>query len=207
VDIITDLPDKYSEKLKGVYTLAHTCGYEPDHTQHVSFLADRLFSGLTQLHNLGVEERFWLFCAGILHNIGWVEGNKKKHHKISRDIILSSKLIDFNHRERLIIGSTARYHRKALPDNTHSNLSSLSHKDQQIVYVLSSILRLSTDMAKIPYRKVIDLQVKISDKSIKIFCEVISPYPERKKIIFPKADLLHTVYNRKVQVAWKLDNH
>ncbi len=76
-------------RLPVVLTLAETCGYESAHTWHVTHLALSLFDQLSGLHRLGLEEKFWLEAAAILHDIGWVDG-WRGHHKSSLRIILQT---------------------------------------------------------------------------------------------------------------------
>ncbi|TLN24103.1 HD domain-containing protein, partial [bacterium] len=71
--------------------LAQMMEYEADHTHQVTRLALRLFDETVELHKLGELERFWLQCAGLLHDIGWVEG-WKGHHKTSLRIIQTTQL-------------------------------------------------------------------------------------------------------------------
>ena len=97
--------------------------YWPDmeHCNQVSKLAMQLFDGLIGLHQLGMREKCWLECAAILHDIGLAK-SKEGHHKKSAKLILNETKLPFTSRERRIIASIARYHRKGLPKPSHYNL-------------------------------------------------------------------------------------
>ncbi len=106
-----DLEDEY---LQPAIHLAEYCKYDANHAWQVTKLALQLFDDLFTLHHLSTEKRYLLACAGILHDIGWING-WKNHHKSTLEIILNTKLLPFDSKMRLLIGSIARYHRGALP--------------------------------------------------------------------------------------------
>ncbi len=94
--------------------------YWPDtnHYVQVKKLALMLFDGLVKLHHLGACERCWLECAATLHDIG-LSKSTGGHHKKSAQLILNDTQLQFTSRERRIIANIARYHRKALPKQSH----------------------------------------------------------------------------------------
>ena len=108
----------------------------------MTLLALRLFDELQPLHGLGATERFWLHCAGLLHDIGWIEG-RKGHHKTALRMILTTPDLPFERREREIIGCVARYHRRGLPTLKHEAFAALSAPDQRVVRRLAAILRVA----------------------------------------------------------------
>jgi len=122
--------------------LAERCAYEVEHAQQVSFLALRLFDLLQPLHGMGLRQRTWLHCAGILHDIGWMYG-QRKHHKNSMKLILDADDVLADRRERRIVSSIARYHRRALPRDDHEHYASLQAGDRHTVRMLGGILRLA----------------------------------------------------------------
>lgn len=191
------------EYLQAALKLAQTCDYEADHTLHVTYLALRLFDETQSLHHLGQEERLWLNCAAILHDIGWIEG-RKSHNKVTLRIILTTPLLPFSNKERLIIGSIARYHRKALPTNEHDHFAALVPGDQQIVRILSAFLRLGDGLDQAHAGRVRDLTCKISAKKISLNCAVKTPASDEDLNAINKKDLFEQVFNRKLTVHWKL---
>lgn len=93
------------DELKFVKKLGKNCQYEVKHTKQVTRIALKIFDDLQNLHRLGSTERFYLECAGILHDIGVHTQGAKGHHKASLNIILTTPILQFNNKERLIIGS------------------------------------------------------------------------------------------------------
>lgn len=190
--------------LKAVLQLAKTCDYEAVHSSQATRLALLLFDELEPLHKLGLEQRYWLECAGILHDIGWIEG-WRNHHKTAQRIILTTPLLPFNNRERLIIGSIARYHRKALPNISHDHFAALEPDDRQVVCVLSACLRLADGLDHSHQNRVKDLSCKIKNKKIVVVCDAATQAEEEVLAAQQRSDLLAEVFRRAVVIEWKLE--
>jgi exopolyphosphatase/pppGpp-phosphohydrolase len=190
-------------RLPVVLTLAETCGYESAHTCHVTYLALSFFDQLSGLHRLGLEEKFWLEAASILHDIGWVDG-WRGHHKSSLRIILQTTMLPFTNRERLVVGSIARYHRKALPVEQHDHFNALSFHDRQVVKLLSAMLRVADGLDTTHQGLVKAVEVKVTSRKIDISCKVHLPITEEPKVAIKKADLMELVFNKHVAITWKI---
>ncbi len=196
--------DKHQQAaLKAVVQLAVTCDYEAGHSRQVTLLALLLFDDLQPLHKLGLEQRYWLECAGVLHDIGWVEG-WHNHHKTSQRIILTTPLLPFNNRERLIIGSIARYHAKALPNISHDHFASLEPEDRRMVGVLAACLRLADGLDHSHQNRVKDLRCKIKPKKIIVVCDAISRSEEETAAAKRRSDLMAEVFQRAVVIKWNI---
>ena len=137
-----------SPAMESALALAKECKYEREHTHQVERLALEIFDQLGRLHKLGRAERFLLRCAAILHDIGWLEG-QKGHHKTALRIIMDSPILRFDFPRRRIIGLIARYHRKSLPKEQHTYFRDLDAKDRNIVRKLSGILRVADGLDRI----------------------------------------------------------
>lgn len=196
----------WQEQWQGVLRLAMSRPEEDGHSQQVTRLALRLFDTLQPLHGLGPQERFWLQCAGMLHDIGWVEG-WKAHHKTSLRMILDSPLLAFDRRERLIVGSIARYHRRALPGMQHAHFAELRARDRQKVMLLAALLRVADGLDCTHQGLVEDLGVELLPDQVRIRCRVRAPAEGECLDALDKSDLLGQVLARKVTVemeeAWR----
>jgi exopolyphosphatase/guanosine-5'-triphosphate,3'-diphosphate pyrophosphatase len=190
-------------RLPIVLNLAETCGFEVAHTCQVTRLTLTLFNQLVEMHRLGLSEKFWLEAAAILHDIGWVDG-WRGHHKSSLRIILQTPMLPFTNRERLAIGSIARYHRKALPVEQHDHFNALSFHDRQVVKMLSAILRVADGLDTTHQSLVKDVSVKVTTRKIDITCQVQLPITEEPKMELKKTDLMELVFNKRVAVTWQL---
>lgn len=194
------------ETLGMVLRLAQACEYPRQHTHQITRLALRLFDDLAVWHQLGLTERFWLHCAALLHDIGWIEG-EKAHHKATLNIILNSPILALPQNERLIIGSIARYHRRALPDLKHDHYAALSEPEQKIVCVLAAILRVADGMDAMDLSRVQDLSVRLSSKKITITYQAARRAVEEEARTHEKSDLLRDLTGKKLEIVWKPANH
>ncbi len=194
---------EYENVVQSCVQLARTLEYEAEHTQQVTRLGLLLFDEMASLHQLAEKERYWLQCAGILHDIGWVEG-WKGHHKTSLRIIQTTQLLPLDNKERLIIGSIARYHRKALPDKTHDHFAALEPAEQEKVKVLSALLRVADGLDASHQSRVSNLTVHITKRRILIRCAIKSLTAIEEEISATnKSDLMVKVFHRAVNFRWK----
>jgi exopolyphosphatase/pppGpp-phosphohydrolase len=194
------LPPEQQAVLRTVLSLAQTCEYELEHTNQVTFLAVRLFDELHNLHHLSEPERSWLLYASLLHDIGWIEG-WKSHHKVSLRIILTTPMLPFNNKERLIIGSVARYHRRSLPDLSHDHYAALLPAQRHVVDVLAGCLRLADGLDRSHQQRIIDLHCKVTKKKILIAFVTTQPVVEEIAAAQNKKNLLELALARVIEIA------
>jgi predicted phosphodiesterase len=187
------------DRLQAVLQLARSCEYEEGHTHQVTRLALQLFDELQLVHGLGPRERYWLQCGALLHDIGLIEG-VQGHHKASLRIILDTPLLPFDKRERLMIGSIARYHRAALPQERHSHFAALKPGSRRIVRILAAILRVADGLDYTHQSLVNELSCVLSPKQILVRCAVKGPAEEERQRALQKGDLLEEVLERKLVI-------
>lgn len=202
-----EAPDRIEEnsgdpRIRPVTQLAELCDYEATHTQQVTRLALRLFDELQFLHQMGAKERFWLQAGSLLHDIGWIEGGRS-HQKTSMRIILTTPMLPFSNKERLIIGSIARYHRKSLPKLKHDNYAALTPDERRQTAVLASFLRLANGLDSDHSGLIQDLKCQVTNDEIMITA-LAQQSPEPLLLIAAlKCDLLKKVFNRKIELIWE----
>ncbi|MDQ1317188.1 MAG: Phosphoesterase, partial [Candidatus Poribacteria bacterium] len=191
------------DRLKASFQLAKSCGYEEEHSNQVAKLSLSLFDELQPLHQLGQRERFLLHNSAILHDIGWIEG-QNKHHKTALKIILGDTTLLLNERERLIVGSIARYHRAALPKMKHPHFSSLEPSDRKIVEVLASILRIADGLDRTHQSMVNSVSCEITMDRITIRCDVMRPSEADRQAALDKGQLIQKVFKKKLSIEWQM---
>jgi len=201
-ETIYDVQPEEKERLLSVIHLAETCNYDVDHTHRVTQLSLLLFDDLASVHNLGMRERYWLEYAALLHDIGWIEG-QKGHHKVALRIILTTPMLPFDSKERLIIGSIARYHRRALPNLSHDHFATLSPEEQQIVQILASLLRLADGLDLTLQNRFRELSCKVTKRRIVVTLIVQKVIPKEDLSFNKKGDLFELVFKRKLVLAYK----
>ena len=182
------LPERVKQ-LEQVRRFAVQCRSEVGHAEQVTRLARLMFKRLSRLHQLGREHLFVLTCAGILHDIGWLQG-PKGHNKASMELILQDRTMPLTEWQRKIIALTARYHRRSLPKKKHPVYSHLSCKDQAIVDVLGGILRVADGLDRSHLSVVEDIHVRIGPKRLEFRCKTRGPALPEMVAAQKKADLL-----------------
>ncbi len=191
-----------ADHLQAVLALAEQCHYEREHSHQVTKLALEIFDDLQPLHNLGAESRFFLHCAGLLHDIGWLEG-QKAHHKTALILILNSPILKFSDRARRIVGCVARYHRKALPSKKHKVYATLSRSDRQQVCLLGGILRLADGLDRTHLGIVRRVSADISGGTITFNCQTSGPADIEQQAGLKKSNLLQQVLSRKITLRMR----
>ncbi len=130
------------ETFAACIALGRRYGFEEAHCRQDARLAVRLFDLTADLHGLDDECRGLLYCAGLLHDIGYVEGYWG-HHKTAYRLICKADLPGLTERENRIVANVARYHRGAKPKLKHSGFAALEPDDREVVVVLGALLRLA----------------------------------------------------------------
>jgi putative phosphoesterase len=184
--------------LKAVRRLAKECHYEKQHSEHVTSLALNLFDKLKPLHQMTQADRFLLKCAGLLHDIGWIEG-QKGHHKTAMKIILDSQTLPFTNNQRGIIALIARYHRKALPKDSHPLFSEMSDKDKQKTRILAGVLRIADGLDRTHTCVVKSVKCDVSENGILVKCEASCPSPFEIEAATKKSDLLTQALGKSIR--------
>lgn len=147
---------------------------DPDnaHSRHVSSLALELYDGLLRA-GLGraakePEARETLQAAALMHDVGRSK-SKKSHHKVSSKLIRKlTPPLGWTADELRFAALVARYHRGALPRDTHKQFALLSKTRKQRVLLLGGALRLACACDLQHDRQIRHLRVEPSDSLLKI---------------------------------------
>jgi exopolyphosphatase/guanosine-5'-triphosphate,3'-diphosphate pyrophosphatase len=154
---------------------------EPEHTSHVAHLALRLFDQLKFVHGLGLDERVILQGAAWLHDIGWpVSHGGAAHHKHSARIIREQHWQHLKPLEVELLAQVARYHRRALPDETHAEFRALGPREQKAVRKLAALLRLADALDRSHLQHVRDLKARFRDGILEL--TLLSRQPPAREI-------------------------
>ena len=183
--------------------LARECEYEADHAHQVTGLALRLFDEFGRPAGLEGRWRACLTNAGLLHDIGWIEG-RAGHHKTALRLIRESPHLRWSPRMRLMVGAVARYHRGALPRLDQACFGALAAADRDIVRKLAALLRLADGLDYTHQSLVRDVQGRITPERIELVCLVRAPASDEIERARKKSDLLRRVFNREVDVQCRL---
>lgn len=127
---------------EGAMALGRRFGFDERHAAHVGALAVRLFEDLADLHRLPLSARRVLEAAAVLHDIGNAV-SFHKHHKHTFYLVANADMPGFADRERALVATVARFHRRSTPDRKRADLAHLSPGEMALVRKLSAILRVA----------------------------------------------------------------
>jgi exopolyphosphatase/guanosine-5'-triphosphate,3'-diphosphate pyrophosphatase len=150
--------------------LGRRYGFEEEHCRQDARLAVRLFDLASDLHDLDDRYRDLLYCAGLLHDIGYTEGYWG-HHKTAYRLIVKADLPGLSDRERHIVANVARYHRGARPKERHKGFAALDPEDREVVTVLGALLRLADGLDRSHMDAVRDLDVWLDGDRLVVLVE------------------------------------
>jgi putative phosphoesterase len=197
------IPYSESPALNAAVSLMERLTFEKEHVRQVTRLALILFDRLQSVHGYGEQERFQLQCGALLHDIGLIEG-AEAHHKTALRIILKTPLLPLNSRERLIIGSIARYHRRATPKEKHDHYIALTPEDRERVQMLAGILRV-TDALDYSHESLVqDIQAEIEGGAVHLIFIAKDKEDGEWKQVQRKSDLLQEILEGKLSMEWKV---
>jgi exopolyphosphatase/guanosine-5'-triphosphate,3'-diphosphate pyrophosphatase len=199
MDYGTNLTTHQITSLQSVLQLVQTCQVDDPHTQQVTKLALKIFDSTIDLHHLGYPERFILLCSSLLHDVGWVDG-WKNHHKATLRIILSAPILRLSAKERLLIGSIARYHRGALPLAKHDHYAAINPVDKEKVLMLAGILRLADGLDASHQQRITQLMVETTKKKVILHCSINAELVEELDQLADKACLFIETFKHKVEI-------
>ena len=120
---------------------------EPQHVEHVTDWAIRLFQELQPLHRLDKMDLEFLTAASLLHDTGWSTATEERpHHKESARLIREHSWKNLSKKESAFVALIARYHRKSPPSPLHKRYANLSNKRKGALHFLAGILRVADAM-------------------------------------------------------------
>ena len=151
----------------GLRAFGRRCGYREEHAEQVAQLALSLFDQLRDRHRLGEEERALLFASAMLHDVGsFVSYNR--HHKHTYYLLYHADLPGFTDRERELIATIARYHRRSAPKDRHEEFQRLTAPERVVVRRLAALLRVADGLDRGHRRHVRAIKVKQRGKAVHI---------------------------------------
>lgn len=165
--------EKHNVRLNSVSNLAEISNFDRGHCEHVAKLSLTIFDELKSLHSLSKVNKEYLEAAALLHDIGY-HISYEQHHKHSYYIIRNSGLLGFNDLEISVIANIARYHRKSHPKPGHMEFSSLPVKQQEIVKILSAILRVADSLDRTHSQSVQNIKITIEESAVNLNLKINS---------------------------------
>ena len=153
------------EQRQEVERLVRRYGVALDHARQVAGIASALFTGLAQLHQLPPAAGRLLEAAAYLLDVGHFVGSTG-HHKHSYYVVANSDLAGFTERERLLVASLCRYHRKSLPIPAHSAYQALMPEERRTLLMTIPLLRLADNLDRGHEQRVTGVDCRVRDGEV-----------------------------------------
>ena len=169
--------------------------YDAPHAYQVSQLAVNLFYQLHELHRLPEKYAAILHAAAMLHDIGLFIAYPK-HHKHSYYLIKSSGPVSLSKSDWDLVANIARYHRKAYPSPKHLSFNQLSPNHQEVVRMLSALLRIADGLDRRHESRVKEITCALP-RSKRLSIKISGPSDLKVEIegAMEKAELMNEVFN------------
>jgi len=188
-----------SAVLDGLRAFGRRCAYREEHAEQVAQLSLSLFDQLPDLHGLGEEERAILHAAAMLHDVGaFVSYNR--HHKHSYYLLYHADLPGYTDRERELIATIARYHRRSSPKDGHEEFQRLTPRERAVVRHLAAILRVADGLDRGHRRHVRSVTARKLGKGVNIEVNAESGSDLEVWSAKQKADLLEEIAGGPVRI-------
>ena len=127
---------------EGALALGRRFAFDERHAVQVGALAVTLFEDLASLHGLPLSARRVLEAAAVLHDVGNAV-SFHKHHKHTFYLVANADMPGFSNRERELVATVARYHRRSTPDRKRADLAHLSGSELTTLRKLAALLRIA----------------------------------------------------------------
>jgi exopolyphosphatase/guanosine-5'-triphosphate,3'-diphosphate pyrophosphatase len=156
-----------ADERRAVRALGSHYGVSALHVRKVADLAGMLFQGLRPLHRLPLAKGRLLEAAAYLYNIGHFV-NESRHHRHSQYLVQNSDLPGFEDRERTVIATLCRYHRKSMPQLAHETFQVLDAEDRNSVVLLTPLLRLAVALDQSQEQRVERVEAAVLENGVEL---------------------------------------
>jgi exopolyphosphatase / guanosine-5'-triphosphate,3'-diphosphate pyrophosphatase len=153
------------DQRREVEEMCRRYGVSLDRARKVAHIAGLLFTALYPLHQLSPPSGKLLEAAAYLLDVGhYISG--VGHHKHSYYVVANSDMPGFTDRERLLIASLCRYHRKAMPSPMHGAYLALSADERKVLMDLTPILRLADNLDRSHEQSIDQVECRLLDGEV-----------------------------------------
>ena len=134
-------PDPFYNDLLGVCdAIGRKYGFDPVHASQVAALCLKFLEKLKRTFDFVPNAPLLLEAAARLHDIGRFVDTRQKH---TYYLVSNMQLPGISTAEQRVVATICRYHRKALPRESHPEYTALSAEDKVTTLKLAAILRVA----------------------------------------------------------------
>jgi exopolyphosphatase/guanosine-5'-triphosphate,3'-diphosphate pyrophosphatase len=183
--------------LSAARSLGRKYHYDEVHAENVRELSMRLFDELKAEQRMTDTHRLYLEVAAILHDIGGFI-SPRSHHKHSHYLITASELFGLRKRELELIANIARYHRRAMPQRSHTPYMALDRDERMLVSKMAAILRVANALDKDHAQKPLELKISREGDQIVLTAPNVSDLTMGRLALAGRSDFFTEVFGKKV---------
>src|SRR6204780_12909 len=188
------------DQRREVEEMARHYGVPLERARKVAHDANLLFSALQPVHGLPPDAGKLLEAAAYLCDVGHYVSSAS-HHKHAYYVVANSDMAGFTDRERLLIASLCRYHRKSLPGPLHSAYQILTADERRTLMQLIPILRLADNLDRSHNQRLQRVDVGTHDGEIVLQVHSDGNLDLEQWRAERAGEAFRQIYNRTVTVA------
>jgi exopolyphosphatase/guanosine-5'-triphosphate,3'-diphosphate pyrophosphatase len=188
------------DQRREVEEMARRYGVPLERARKVAHDASLLFSALQPIHGLPPAAGKLLEAAAYLCDVGHYVSSAS-HHKHAYYVVANSDMAGFTDRERLLIASLCRYHRKSLPGPLHSAYQALTAEEKRTLMQLIPILRLADNLDRSHNQRLQRVDVGTRDGEIVLQVHSDGNLDLEQWRAERAGEAFRQIYNRTVTVA------
>jgi len=170
-------------------------GFGEAHGVQVAALALKLFDDLAPVHQLPAAARPYLEVAALLHDVGQTV-SYQRHHKHSQYLIQNSDLPGLSDRERLVVGTIARFHRRSPPSPEHEAMSGLTPSEVRMVRKCVALLRIADSLDRSHRQPVTRVSATLRGRTIAVRVKTKQPIDLEQWDVQHELPLFREIFGR-----------
>ena len=185
---------------EGALALGRRFEFDERHAVQVGALAVTLFEDLASLHGLPLTARRVLEAAAVLHDVGNAV-SFHKHHKHTFYLVANADIPGFSNRERELVATVARYHRRSTPDRKRADLGHLSGAELTTVRKLAALLRVANALDASHQQPVRELRAEHRDGVVTLRLRLRAPADLELWDAEREAQFFREVFRKRIEFA------
>jgi exopolyphosphatase/guanosine-5'-triphosphate,3'-diphosphate pyrophosphatase len=174
--------------------------FDERHGVQVGALATTLFEDLATLHALSFSARRVLEAAAILHDVGNAVSHQR-HHKHTFYLVANADMPGFSDRERALVATVARYHRRSVPHAKRADLAELGPGELSFVRRLAALLRVANALDASHQQPVRALRALVQGRRVVLHLRLRGPADLELWEVEREARFFADVFRKRVEIV------
>lgn len=205
------LPEPKDLRALGLHRLERWASFlDPNvrHSRHVAHLSMQLFEGLSDRIPAGKREAYCdvLRAAALTHDIGRSSVRKGHHKESARLIRKLQPPLGWTAEELSLASLVARYHRGAMPRESHKAFAALAKSQRSLVQFLGGILRFACACDQQHDSKIRQVDVESTGPVVRVRAEGYGANSPLAEHLAAARYLLEVAYERPVYLVSSAPN-